>query len=196
MPDVIADIRNELGGFGLTFKVRDTQRLVELLRSGQLDLALGAEPAHTAELTVLGRWSFNNVCLLPDSHPLHLQDGPVDLAELGDMPLITFEDQYLATIAPDRHSLEQLKARSEISVSTSFAGAVLVKRGLGMALIDPFTAAYFAATGNVSVKRLKQELPYEVTLLTPQHAGGRLASHFQDRLIVALDQLQAREGLV
>lgn len=138
---------------------------------------------------VLGRWGFNTVCLLPDTHPLCASKELIDLALLGDAPLITFEDQYLSSIVSDKKSFEYLKSRSKISVSSSFAGAVLVERGVGIAVIDPFTAAYFASTSNVVVKNIKQALPYDVVLLAPKRAGGRLAAHFVDLIIATLNDL-------
>jgi len=189
IPDIITSTRQEIGDFGLTYLVRDIGPLVEQMHMGQLDLVLGVQPVFTSDLTLLGRWSFDNVCLLPGTHPLCASREVIDLTRLGDTPLIMFEDQYLTSIAPNLQSLEQLKSRAKISVSSSFAGAILVERGAGIAVIDPFTADYFAGTSDVVVKDIKQSFPCDVTLLAPKRAGGRLATHFADQIIAKLDDL-------
>ncbi len=60
IPDVIAGIYKELGNVGLTYRVRDSQRLVKQIRMGQLDLALIAQPTFTSDLSVLGSWSLSS----------------------------------------------------------------------------------------------------------------------------------------
>ena len=107
------------------------------------------------------------VCILPCAHPLASKDE-ISPQDLKGQPFI-----FLSHTDPYRVQLDALFAKAgvvrHIAVEVTSAAAVcaLVREGVGVAIINPFSALDQGAD-QIVVKRLSVTPPYGVVLLRPQ----------------------------
>jgi DNA-binding transcriptional LysR family regulator len=130
-------------------------------------------------------WCGQAPCLLalPEKHPLAGRDM-VHLDDLGASPIITLPGRYrlryhLATAlvkATSRHP------RRHIEASSHHLALSLVRAGLGVALIDPFTVRA-APLDQVAIRPIDVDIPYMVGAVTHRN---RSVSEDVERLIQGL----------
>src|SRR5690606_29947016 len=108
-------------------------------------------------------WSGQAPCMLalPEGHPL-AQESVVKLADLGDSTVITMTNRSrmrhrLSTAL--LHSSPGSPARRHIETTSSINALMLVRSGVGLALVDPFTAALVPVSG-VTFRPMDRHVPY------------------------------------
>jgi DNA-binding transcriptional LysR family regulator len=115
----------------------------------------------------VAEWSFNCVCLLPAGHRLSCSSSPLDLRELKGEPIISIDPGFMMSICPDQESAEIFLNSTPVRVGVLPAAPAFVRRNVGIAIVDPFTAAYFAGAPDLVLRELKQHLRFELTLIRP-----------------------------
>ncbi len=130
------------------------------------------EPLATGEL----------FCIVPDGHPLATRRS-IPAAEIVRHPLIGLDpsDPYGAIMAG---IFKRQRLSYEISIKARFGTTVcaLVKAGLGIAVIDPFTIAHDGAPG-VKVLRIDEPTTFQTYVAM---RTGRSASAFERSFIELL----------
>jgi len=106
------------------------------------------------------------VCVLPAGHALCERDE-VTPADLADEPMIT------VTRSVPLHHLEQafqaarVPMRTRIETPLSIVACRHVELGLGIAVVEPFTALY-CASRNLVVKPFVPEVPFVFGVIRPE----------------------------
>ncbi|MDT9000504.1 LysR family transcriptional regulator [Paucibacter sp. APW11] len=171
--------------------------LDEWLSAQRFDLGLtelAAAPAGTSSRLL---FSADEVGVLPEGHPL-LAKPVLQAADFAGQPFIS-----LAPSDPYRQQIDRLFAEHgvgrDLRLQTHSAAAIceLVRRGLGLSIINPLSALSLAGHG-LHLRRLALSIPYQVYLAQPllrasharleplQQALHAEAEDLQQRLSIAL----------
>ena len=159
--------------------------LEQALSEQRFDLGLGetSEPPTGVGLSPL--LQMNEVAVLPSHHAL-CRKRALRPADFAGQPFVS-----LAEGDPYRQAIDTLFVQAGVQRATVFetASAVavcaLVQQGLGLAIVNPLTAAAMAGPQLV-VRPLQAEISFRVSLLLPQVA----APHpLRNALVVALRQV-------
>jgi DNA-binding transcriptional LysR family regulator len=146
-----------------------TREIVSALLLGEADLALSlADPRHPgikAESIASGAM----VALCPLNSPEAREDGPLGLADIRSELIGLQSDDPLAGLL--HHVGEALGEPlvSRITVQTYQLARALVEAGVGMTLVDPFTAAS-ADTSKVKLRPLEPAVSVQLYLLSASAA--------------------------
>lgn len=161
-----------------------TREIVSALLLGEADLALSLQdprhPGIKAEVIASG----SMVALCPLASPEAQGDGPLDLADIRTEIVGLQSDDPLAGLL--HHAGEALgqSLASRITVQTYQLARALVEAGVGMTLVDPFTAAS-ADTTKVRVRPLTPSVPVQLYLLSAASAPLGQASRRLVKFITA-----------
>ncbi len=158
--------------------------LEQALSEQRFDLGLGetTEPPPGVALSPL--LQMNEVAVLPLHHALS-RKRVLRPADFAGQPFVS-----LAEGDPYRHAIDAMFTQAGVQRATLFetASAVavcaLVQQGLGLAIVNPLTAAAMAGP-NMLVRPLQADIHFRVSLLLPQVG----APHpLRDALVIALRQ--------
>lgn len=170
-----------------------TREIVSALLLGEADLALSLhDPRHPGIKTeVLAAGELMALC--PLSSPEAQGDGPLPLADIESELIAMAEDDPLGQML--HHAGEALGQHldSRITVQTYQLARSLVEAGVGMTVVDPFTAAA-ADRSRVRVRPLAPTMSVQLHLLTSAsaplaQAARRLVAYLRDAARSNLDSL-------
>lgn len=118
------------------------------------------------------------VCVVPAHYPIAAREC-LEPSDLQNLPFIS-----LGPNSPLRLKIDQLFDRvgvaRQIHLQTTLAASAiaLVASGLGITIIDPFTAAFLGGTGVVT-RPFKPSIRFDVAVATPSHhQRSRLCQEF------------------
>lgn len=147
LPDIIATFREERPGVAVSLRTVSSQDVLDQMALAIYDMGVAVLPPEGPGVVIEPLPSRNAVCVMPTGHPLSRKSviHPEDLAGEG---LIGFSDNSLLQIRI-RQIFEAAEIDLQLVMETSFGAtiATLVERGIGLAIIDPFTAATFEGRG-------------------------------------------------
>ncbi|ATI41379.1 LysR family transcriptional regulator [Pacificitalea manganoxidans] len=149
VPPALRRFLNERPDVTISFDVRRLEPVVDAVQTGQVDagLVLNAERLDTVNVSVLQRTQM--VVLVPADDALAQEDliTPVQIAE-RDLVGIDIGSQ-LGRLVARGFELSAAPYRPRIEVRYSQTAAELVTQGLGVAVVDPYSAAPYLARGGV-----------------------------------------------
>lgn len=190
MPSVLADFSKRQPHTRIRFSVRMSPKIEEWAASQQIDFGLAETPFRRSGFQTEVFSDAPYLAAVPADHPLadrsHL--GPVDLK---DVPLISW-----TSFVPARHLLDQVLQSSSVRIEAAFetsfsASAVaMVKHGMGVAIIDPYTAMEERCE-QVRLVPFLPRVPFNVAILRPEM---RAASPVVDELLSMM--MQKRDALL
>lgn len=191
LPGACARLLAKHPGVGVAITQQESPYLEEWLASQRCDLGLTeseAAPPGTAQQLLV---AMDEVAVLPAAHPL---------AGKRRLQLKDFDGQAFVSLAPgDPYRqivdglFEHAGVQRRLAVQTHSAVSVcaMVRHGLGLGIVNPFTAAEQAGSG-LAVRPLAVSIPFRVSLVRPLH---RPANPLVDRLVLALhDEAAALRG--
>lgn len=156
-------------GVRTSLDVRNSMGVLELIAANQVDIGfvqiLGVE---YPGVDVIALPPVDAVCVLPSGHPLARKKA-VNISELQGKSLIA-----LSANNPLRLRLEMAMDAAGVSceypmeTSLAHSACTLVAGGIGMAVLDPFTATYTKFPGAVW-RRLVPAIPFQVSMVFPAH---------------------------
>lgn len=165
-PDIVEQIAAAYPDARITLDVRTAPRVADLVAVGQYDLGVAHLDQPRADLEELGAWDVACVCVMPREHPLAERETitPGDLAGVP-VVLLAFET---STAQKLEQSFIAAGARPEIKIEAqpSYAAFYLAARGLGVAIIDAFTAATLA-TEQIQVRPFHPRVGFGFKLIRP-----------------------------
>ena len=164
LPRIIARFREERPGTVVSLRSVSSQDVLDQMALAVYDLGVAVLPPEGPGVVIETLPSRNAVCIMPPDHPLAARDviGPQDLHGL---PMIAFSDNSLLQIRI-RRILDDAGVEPEFVMETSFGAtiATLVANGIGIAIIDPFTAATFEGRG-ITGRPFEPPALYELRLV-------------------------------
>lgn len=147
----------------------------------QFDIALMTLPIDYPKICTEKLTRARGVCVLPNDHRL-AQNSVVQAAELADEPFISGLPETFSRFRLDRmfEDLGIHRTTLEIETQTSLTMCQMVAAGLGVAVVDPFTAYAFEALG-MAIRPFAPSFEFEYGFLFPiRRPTSGLALAFAD----------------
>ncbi|RYE92477.1 MAG: LysR family transcriptional regulator, partial [Oxalobacteraceae bacterium] len=161
-----------------------TREIVSALLLGEADLALSLQdprhPGIKAEVIASGAM----VALCPHGSPEAADDGPLALADIRSEIVGLHSDDPLAGLLHHAGEASGRPLASRLTVQTYQLARALVEAGVGMTLVDPFTAASADIT-KVKVRPLTPSVTVHLHLLSAASAPLGQASRRLVKFITA-----------
>lgn len=132
------------------------------------DLALTEQATPIAGVRMEPVLEADEVALLPASHALAARER-LELADFAGQPFVSLaqDDPYRREI-DDRFAAAGIHRQLRVQTHSAVAVCELVRAGLGLAIVNPLTAA--ACTGpGLAIRPLAVSIPYRVSALMPLH---------------------------
>jgi len=152
----------------ISLSVQSSPKVEDWIAAQQFDFGLAQFPSGRLGLKSENFCSVPQVLIVPPGHPLGRRKvaGPKDLE--GE-PFISLTKATVGRHLVDKY-FESRDIRRSLSLEAQYFGAVckLVELGLGVGLVDPFTARDFRSRGG-SVLAFRPSLEFEVSVLFPTH---------------------------
>lgn len=187
LPRALAHFRLTHPHAGVTVVPLESPWLEQALSEQRYDLGLGETTEAPPGVALMSLLQMNEVAVLPANHSL-CRKRALRPADFANQPFVSLADGDPYRRAIDA-MFEQAGVQRASLLETASAVAVcaLVQHGLGLAIVNPLTAAAMAGPQLV-VRPLQVAIPFQVSLLQPQVA----APHpLRDALVAAL---QAASG--
>jgi DNA-binding transcriptional LysR family regulator len=146
-----------------------TREIVSALLLGEADLALSLQdPRHPGiKAEALAGGTMTAVC--PINSPEARGSGPLSIADIESEVIGLAGDDPLANVLHNASEAQGTELRSRLTVQTYQLARALVEAGVGMTVVDPFTAAS-ADRASVRLRPLLPAIPVQAYLLTAASA--------------------------
>jgi DNA-binding transcriptional LysR family regulator len=168
LPAAIQEFKGTHPDVTITAEVNISARVEESVAAQHVDFGIGAFPFHRTGLEA-ELFSRAPECLVvPAGHPLAGR-ATARPADLEGLPFIAFTRDQVGRHVADR-VFEQAGVTRRIVAETQVNAVVcdLVRLGVGVGLVDPFTAADYADRGVVAL-RFRPHIEIRVGILYPVH---------------------------
>jgi DNA-binding transcriptional LysR family regulator len=168
LPAAIEEFGKKHPQVTITAEINMTARVEESVAAQRVDLGIGAFPFRRTGLESEIFCRAPEYLVMPEGHALSAR-GYIRPTDLEDAPFIS-----LTRDAVGRHVIDRVFERFGVTrrlVAETQANALiceLVRRGLGVALVDPFTAADYAGRGVVAVP-FRPRIEFRLGILYPKH---------------------------
>jgi DNA-binding transcriptional LysR family regulator len=178
LPDVLIALRRKMPTVQIELMAMQTQDVIRQVASRQCQIGFTSPTRQQFEVDLLQKFDLPYRCILPAGHDLADKEV-IEISDLDGRDFVSFNastatGQMLDRIFAGRQKPPVVTVRSHLS---PVIGA-LVARGMGVGIVDPFTAQEFARAGGVSrpvtlkeqfscavVRPLGQKLTSEIEIL-------------------------------
>jgi DNA-binding transcriptional LysR family regulator len=165
LPPVIRAFRESYPDVLVAVQTESSQRVSELVSTQQCDIGLVAEPFADPGVVVEPCFSFPCVCLLPANHKL-ARKKVIAPCDLQDEVFISLGISDLRAGIDSVFQANNVRRVLSIETPMSVTAMSLVTQGLGVSIIDPFTASAISST-TIVVKPFLPVVYYEFSVLFP-----------------------------
>lgn len=190
--EAIQDFQKSHDEVTITVDTQLSPTISEVMSAQRFDIGLTASAVSPQGVKVLSFAELNEVCILPAGHRL-ASFGVIALQDLGDERWISF-----AGNDPARYRLdglfESVGIRRRITAEAHHSTTVceMVMRGVGIAVVNPFTAVEFLNRGLV-MRRFGAPLAFNTFLLRSSYRPeSALVESFVMSLLSTRDAFLAR----
>ncbi len=185
VPKVISAFNRRYGPVQIETHVSTSDRILDDTRSGRVSLAIITPNESTADVTILLERQFEYVAIMHRDHSLAMSRQPlaIDAIDYGD--LISPPANFLAARCRDQRVAARIGERSKITIDVSFTAIAMARQQLGIALVDPFSAAFAAPDESLVSRRLVDAPRYPFTLAQPRRL---IASELQTAFIEEIER--------
>jgi DNA-binding transcriptional LysR family regulator len=146
-----------------------TREIVSALLLGEADLALSLQDPHHPGIKAESLASGPLMALCPLGSVEGALSGPLPIGEISTEMIGLAGGDPLGDMVLNASEAQGTRLNSRISVQTYHLARSLVEAGVGMAVVDPFTAAA-ADRARVRVRPLLPAIPVQLYLLTAANA--------------------------
>jgi DNA-binding transcriptional LysR family regulator len=147
LPLVVDVFLRDHSGVAVALHTFDADTVIEQLRTRQFDIGYVMTPSDTAGVTVGPVRRARCVCVLPPKHRL-IPRKTIMIDDLRDEPFISLAEGTMTRLKIDAaFEAANVTRRLELEAYWSATICSMVERGLGLSIIEPFTAEHFAARG-------------------------------------------------
>jgi len=192
LQSVIAAFREQHPKVAVSIETYNSHEVINLVASGLFDLGFATSPVDTDKVVAESLWKVRCVCILPPEHRLAKKRTitPVDLRDENFISLGSGNTTRLAIDSVFRS--ENVHRKTEMDATWSIAVSSMVSSGLGVSVIDPFTAQVAKQCGCV-VRPFSPPIDYSFAVLRPQ---GAPANALVDAFIQAVQRHLAKLKLI
>lgn len=190
LPPVIRDFQSRHDQVGITSHAYRSQEVINGVSVGHFDIGFAALPINQAGLVQHRFASLPALCMVPRAHRLSAEPF-LTPALLAADPIISMgSDVELQIRINEVFEQHGVAPSSLVETNMSVQAALLAHEGLGIAIIDPFTAMAFQHPGLV-LKPLHPFAAYEYAMFTSAHnEPSRLARAFIETTLHRVRQVE------
>jgi DNA-binding transcriptional LysR family regulator len=182
LPGACRRFSEKHAGVSVSVATQESPVIEEWLTAQRYDLGLTERDVAPAGTVLTPLLEFDEVCVLPDGHPLLAQDA-IDLPDLADRPFVSLSlnDPYRILI-DEAFAQLGVAPRSVVETPSAVSVCAFVRQGLGAAIVNPLTALDFVGR-DLHVRPLTRSFPYRVSVIVPEHRPkSLLVDAFADAL--------------
>lgn len=190
LPKIIARFHEMQPDVRTTLVTKSGRTLLELVGSNQVDLGVGLLSAHHAGVELMPAGGYPGVCVMHPQHPL-ARKSRISAADLDDVPFISLGSEDRSRHLVD-HAFEQYPIRRNIVAEAyqAEAACALAAAGLGVAIVEPFSASGFSAK-ELAVRPFKPTVMFTMWFMVPSaRPRSRLLEAFMSLLLDAVGDLE------
>lgn len=165
---VVGALRRQYPALRFSIHTDTSLAIADQVARGQHDLGFCTLPRGTSDVRVLHESSVEAVCVMPRGHKLADRDI-IDVGLLADEPLIVLGES--GSIRPQINGVfSSARIAPNITAEILFAATAgsLVEQGVGLALMDPFSARA-TRTEALVVKPFKPRVMLTYSVIAPLH---------------------------
>jgi LysR family hydrogen peroxide-inducible transcriptional activator len=175
LPRVLPPLREAYPELKLYLREDLTERLLDRLRAGELDMALLALPVVEPGVEVLPLYEETFLVALPRGHRLDNADAVAE-GELQDESLLLLEDGHcFRDQALDVCALSGAQAGDGFAATSLPTLIEMVAGGLGLTLLPALAAPALAGNGQVGLRPFKAPAPHRTMALVWRKGSPRAA---------------------
>lgn len=188
IPYALSQYHSDWPNIKVTLTVRTSARVEEYAAAQQIDLGFAEMPYRRSGFKVEVFSTAPYVVAIPESHPFADRTS-LGLEDLSNTRFISY-----SAFAPGRNLFDQASRSSGVETDYTYETNLsapaysMVKRGLGVAIIDPFTAV-LQKSEQVRVLPLAPTIPFRVSLIRPE---TRPSSPAMEALVETMRELKEK----
>lgn len=192
LPAAIATFLRAHEGVRITHNVYSSERVADLVAAGQIDFGIAQLQLGRSDVRRIAGWRCPCVVVLPEGHPLASR-SVLNPRDLDGAPMIALAHQTVTSgFVTDRFSEAGFSPRIVAESQPSYTACGCVAQGLGLAIVDPFTPAMFAADGLRSVP-FEPVVPFDIFLVA--HAERPLPRPVQALIDLVVAEFDRADGV-
>lgn len=180
LPDVMADFMNQHARARIVFHVRSSTYINQKIIDQQIDLGFSMMPFEHPAMVSEELSRAAAVCVLPRDHRL-ARRRVIRAADLRGERFLSFPlDGRMRHLVDATFEQERIERQLQIDVYDSASACALAARGLGVTIVEPFTARDYLDEG-IAIVPFEPRIRYLFRAMRPRHRRpSRLADAFLD----------------
>ncbi len=171
IPDTLVELLAQLPTLRVSLKSMQTHNAIRQVATRLSQLGFTAPTKNEHDIDLIKTVEFPYHCILPADHPF-VGKEKLSFQDFSNSSIVAFSETTATGLQMDRN-FAKLAAIPDIVVRTQLSTVVsaLVLRGIGISMVDPFTAKEHVLRGGVA-RPLDSEARFEVAIIKPR--GMRL----------------------
>jgi DNA-binding transcriptional LysR family regulator len=167
VPEVLGRFLHERPAVNLAYQVRSSNKIMQWVVANQIDVGIAMTSIDHDSVDSETLCTVSAVCALPPDHQLAGR-REITANDLAGNRFISFGSEgRMQAIVDETFDALNVKRRVIGRVYNSATACSLVAQGLGVAIVDPFSAADFVGNGIVT-KPFQPAIEYKFKLLFPR----------------------------
>lgn len=167
LPAILGRLMQQTPGLKASLKSYRSEEVLRRTEIQSCDLGFADTEITSTSVTAIPVWG-DCVCIVPADSKLATASC-LTPADLSGVPFIRYENSDSAQQVLDRElQLAGIQCLDVVEVSFASVAASLVAEGLGVAVVDPFTAQHARQCGlNIVIREFHPRIPYRFQILYP-----------------------------
>jgi len=183
VPHAIAALHADSPDLRIVCEQRSSEGVLENVVNLDSDLGVALDGAPRPGLANLARFRARCVCIMPVGHPLAAREA-VELEDLRDHPRIALPQYTVSSLQLNKLLADAgIDPKPQMEVLISYTACALVAEGIGISILDPFTARTFKAF-NLEVRPFLPKVDFGFRVVRSERKLlSRVAEEFHRTLI-------------
>lgn len=183
LPTIAAEYQRSHPDVFISVHADKSRNVLDLVGTRQFDIGLAYAPREYPGVETVPILGLSALCILPRTHRL-AESEVVALTDLdGEAMIVLGAGSMLWTRAESYMKAAGVHWRERMESSVSEAIYHLVAEGVGIALIDPFTASS-SSHPDIVIRPTEPSIPYDLALLHQSNvARSRIVEDFSARIL-------------
>ncbi|MEH6651440.1 MAG: LysR substrate-binding domain-containing protein [Motiliproteus sp.] len=192
LPSTLSRFIKECPDVSTTLAPSSSVEVTKLVAAQQFDLGLVMLPIDSSEVRFGPCYQVDCRVVMPQGHPL-ASNTVIEAQDLNDQPFVAIgHENTLTRFRIDAtFASENVRPRCHIETSLFITAQALVREGMGVSIIDPYTAKLFEGQGGVSLP-FQPSIPFYFGFIFPLHRQtSALAEQFIETFLQQSEALMA-----
>ncbi len=191
VPRVVAGFLRKHPTVNVGLHLRSSAEVADWIASQRADVGISMMPVDHPAVRDEMLCQVDAVCVLPTGHRLGRKKSvaPPDLA--GETFISFTRDGRLRHVIDNLFEQARVSRDLRIEAFMSDSACAFVAAGVGVSIVEPFTASEYAANGKLLMKPFQPPVLYQFRLLFPRFRHpSLLASAFVEDLVSSIEALE------